>query len=199
MIELPETRKEFDRRPFVVRTDACELDELFAARVARGDGLTLRIVMRHGDRCRESHPALGQEVRHELLHLRQLCVVGFVPDGALTHHDPAHSGVAYHEARVDAEPAFELGQVFPERGPIPADALREALEGHAFDARQHAHQIARGACRERGDTEAAISAQNRRDAMKAGRAEDAVPEDLGVVMRMHVDEAGADDLTRRIE
>ena len=75
----------------------------------------------------------------------------------------------------------------------------EALERHALDAREHAHQVVARPGRERRDREAAVAADHGRDAVERARRERRVPEGLRVVVGVDVDEAGRDDEARGVD
>ncbi len=82
----------------------------------------------------------------------------------------------------------------PKRAPVPRHAFGECGERHAFDAGQHPHQVVAVLGSERRDREAAVAADHGRDAVQRRRRQRRVPEHLGVVVRVDVDESGRDDL-----
>jgi hypothetical protein len=76
------------------------------------------------------------------------------------------------------------------------DARLERGERHALDVLERPEdQLAMRRPRRR-DAEAAVADDDRRDAVPRGDREHAVPEDLRVVVRVDVDEAGRDDERR---
>ena len=79
--------------------------------------------------------------------------------------------------------------------------VAQRLERHALDARQHAHEVVAvgGVVRQRRDGEAAVAGERGGDAVQRRRRERAVPEHLRVVVRVHVDEAGRDDLAGGVD
>ena len=91
----------------------------------------------------------------------------------------------------------ELGEAL-ER-PVAADAREQRVERHALDALERAqHQLAVRRSRG-GDAEAAVAHDDRRDPVPGRDRQHAVPEDLGVVVRVDVDEAGRDDRALGVE
>src|SRR5262249_18499447 len=104
--------------------------------------------------------------------------------------------VADQRADVDRRAARlervqELGEAL-ER-PLPPDAGEERLQGHALDALPRA-QDELTVCRPgRRDAQAAVAHHQRRDAVPGRDRQHAIPEHLGVVVRVDVDEAGSDD------
>ena len=118
---------------------------------------------------------------------------GFAPDGAVTHHDAPDRRVPDQEARVDRQRAVEASQPARERLPREVEAGLEGGKGHALDAREHRDDVLRGARVDRCERESAVAADDGRDAVQARRCRERVPQDLRVVVRVHVDEAGRDD------
>jgi hypothetical protein len=58
------------------------------------------------------------------------------------------------------------------------------------------HQVVAIARTARGEADAAVADHDRRDAVPAGRRTERIPDELGVEMRVHVDEAGGHDPAR---
>jgi hypothetical protein len=90
-------------------------------------------------------------------------------------------------------PTFNRLQVLRERLEAPVDARLQRVERHAFDvlerAGDHITVLGPGG----GDAEPAVAHDHTRDAVPARRREVAVPQDLGVVVRVDVDEPGGED------
>ena len=101
-----------------------------------------------------------------------------------------------HEPGVDGDAPVEGGQVLAEGRPPPTDALLKGLEGHALDLGHHAAGVvgvlgAGGV--ERGEGESAVAAGDGGDAVVHGGRGVRVPEELGVVVGVRIDEAGGED------
>ncbi len=98
--------------------------------------------------------------------------------------------VADEEAGVDAQPAIERVQVLAEGGPGPGHAVLECGQGHPLDLGHHATDVVRVLGVDRGQREPAVPADHRGDAVDVRGRRDGVPEQLGVVVRVRVDDAG---------
>ena len=87
------------------------------------------------------------------------------------------------------------------RRPVPRHAVAQRLERHALDPGQHAHEVVAvgGVGRQRRDGEAAVARERGGDAVQRRRRERAVPEHLGVVVGVHVDEARRDHLAGGVD
>ncbi len=124
---------------------------------------------------------------------------GLVADGVGAHHVAAEGAVADEEAGVDADAAVEPVEVLAEGLPAPVDALLERGEGHALDLGHHAPEVVGVLGVQRGQGEAAVAADDRGDAVDVRRRGQRVPEELGVVVGVGVDEAGAHDEAGGVE
>ncbi len=116
-----------------------------------------------------------------------------MPDRALAHDDPADGAVAGHEAGVDPQLPIQLAEILAKALPVPGHARLQARHRHSLHSGQHAHQVGRRLGAQRRDAEAAVAAEHGGHAVIARRAQGAVPEDLRVVVGVHVHEAGGDD------
>ena len=90
--------------------------------------------------------------------------------------------------RILNRAALDRVEVLGERLEVPRDARREGVDVHVLDVHERAGEqltIRRPA---RGDRESAVAGDDRRHTVEVRRRERRVPEDLGVVMRMDVDE-----------
>ena len=74
-----------------------------------------------------------------------------------------------------------------------------ALQRHALDDRHHASDVVGVARGQRGDGEPAVAPDHRRHAVEGRRSGGVVPEQLGVVVGVHIDEARADDRSVHID
>jgi hypothetical protein len=98
----------------------------------------------------------------------------------VTHHE-AH----VHHRRHRGYPIEELG-----RGtPVPRHPLLQRFERHAFDARQHAHEVVGRLTEQRRDGESAVAGHHGGHAVQRRRRARGIPEHLRIVMRVDVDEA----------
>jgi hypothetical protein len=183
----------------VVATHTRKRDELFAAGVTRGHGLAVAVVVGRRDTGGEAHSTLAQGLREQGLHGFELGRRRLFPNRARSHDGAAHRGVAHHEAGIDRDAAIEPAEVVAEGLPIPGHALAQALDGHALDPGEHGHEVVRGLLGERRDAEPAVATEDGRHAVVAGGRERAVPEHLGVVVGMGVDEARADHAVAGID
>ena len=82
---------------------------------------------------------------------------------------------------------------------VPLDAGGERLEAHVLDLVEGAAQRVPGLRPGGGDAVAAVAGHNRGDAVPARRRQRRVPQDLGVVVGVDVDEPGDDEPSRRVD
>ena len=82
---------------------------------------------------------------------------------------------------------------------VHGHALFERGERHALDLREHAARVVGVGVVQWCEAEAAVAADHRRDAVNVRRRRERIPEELRVVVRVRVDEAGAHDETGRVE
>src|SRR5690242_21673837 len=97
------------------------------------------------------------------------------------------------ETEIDSRAAFlRRIEKLRERLPIPGNALVEGFVGNSLDVSQvPGSNLARFRLA-RCDANAAIAHYDRGNAMPGGAANQWVPANLGIVMSVRVDEAGAD-------
>src|SRR5438876_817912 len=114
----------------------------------------------------------------------------------LAHHVEAHGGVPDERADVDRGAApLDRAQELAEglEGPVGADPRAQRVERHTLHLLERAkHEVAMRGPR-RGDAEAAVPHHHRGDAVPGRDGQHAIPEDLRIVVRVDVDEAGTDD------
>ena len=120
----------------------------------------------------------------------------------LAHDVQAQRRVAEQGRDIDRRAALlqrvEILREGLERPVMPRPASQR-VEAHALDLLERLHdQLAMDRLGRR-DAEAAIADHRRGDAMPGRDAEHAVPQDLGVVVRVHVDEARRDDLAGGVD
>ncbi len=196
--ELAHLRDELERRAGELTDDAAQLDELVARRVSRRDGDARVVVVRRRPRRREPHPTGRDPEAQQALHLVELGGCRLARRRVVVHHDAAQRRMADEEAGVRHQRAVEPIEVLLGRGPVPRHALLERLQRHALDAGQHPHQVVgirrvdrpvtRG---ERRDREPAVATHHGCHSVQRRRAQRRVPERLGVVVGVDVDEARA--------
>ena len=100
--------------------------------------------------------------------------------------------MADEEADIEPDVAVERLEVIAEAAPTPGDAGLERGQGHALDPRHHPPEVVGVFGDDRREREPAVAGHHARDAVEIGGARLRVPEELGVVVRMGVDEAGGD-------
>ncbi len=106
--------------------------------------------------------------------------------------------MAHHETGVGHQGAVQPIEEVGSRRPVPRHTLLQALERHALDASEHAHEVLGVVASsltvgKRGDAEPAVASDHGRDTVRRGWAERRVPERLSVVVGVQVDESGSND------
>ncbi len=139
-----------------------------------------------------SPPAASDSWRTRTM-VRQLLLGRLRPDRRLAHHRPAHGRVTDEEAGVHHQPAVQPVQPVAVGAPVPVQAGLESLDRHPLDPCQHAHDVVGVLGRQRGDAEPAVAADDRGHPVERRRAGAGVPEELGVVVGVDVDEPGRHD------
>ena len=115
-------------------------------------------------------------------------------------HDPAAEGaVTDQEPGVDPEVAVQLAQVLGEAGPVPGEAVLEGGQGHALDLGHHPADVVVVLALDRGQGEAAVAADHRGHPVEVGGRGGRVPEQLGVVVGVGVDDARGHDQSLGVE
>ncbi len=114
-------------------------------------------------------------------------------------HVEAEQAVAHERGVVDAEARLDRRAVLAEGLPGPAQARVEGAPGHLLDlAEGGAEELAvLGAQRREGQR--AVAGDHGRDAVLEGGRREPVPEQLGVVVGMRIDEARGDHEARRVD
>jgi hypothetical protein len=106
---------------------------------------------------------------HERRHLLDLAVRRLALGCGFAHDEAAHRGVPDVDADVDAEALVEDVQQRREAVPVPRQPLLEHRRRHALDLREELHHPLAVAGLARGDRVAAVTGDDRRDAVVAGR------------------------------
>ena len=108
------------------------------------------------------------------------------------HHGAAQHRVADHERGVHGHPSVEPAEPLTEPVPVPGRPLLEGLDRDALDDGHQSAHVVGVAGRDRRDREAAVAADDGRDPVERRGGDGRVPEDLGVVVGVHVDEPRRD-------
>jgi len=151
-------------------------------------------------RGRESDGAGIHRLSDDPLHRGDLVGTGRPLRRLFAHHVLAHGRMSDERRDVDPERQSRDGiEVLGEALEAPGNPGLQRLEAHAFDVLENARDL--GAIRGPGrcDSEAAITHDDRRDAVPGRGRQVRVPEDLRIVVRVDVDEAGAHDQTRAVD
>ncbi len=170
-----------------------EREQLGTVREAGRDGIAVAVVVGRGLRARESHRTGVERTREQPRHRIDVVVGRGHAGGGLAHDRPAQRAVPDEEAGVHGEAAGGEGvEIAAEVVPAPRHAGLERRERDALDARHEAREVVGvpggGGC----EPEAAVPAHHRGDPVARRRARGGVPQQLRVVVRVQVDEAGGD-------
>jgi hypothetical protein len=149
----------------------------------------------------EPHGAAGHGIGHHGGHGLELAVGGGTLVGVLAHHVQPHGGVADVAGVVQRRPSTLHGvEVLRERLElVPRHPHREGVEAHVLDVLEGARHERDERTAHRGDGEAAVAGDDRRHPVVRGGGEVGIPEHLGVVVGVDVDEAGRHHLAAGVE
>ena len=127
-------------------------------------------------------------------------VAGSIAGAPLAHRVGADGAVGDLAAHVDRELLLaDRVEVLGIGLPAPGDALGQRGAGDVLDALHQLDQPLLTAGPHRGEADTAVAGHERRDAVAAGRLEQAVPADLPVVVGVDVDEAGGHHMPCRVD
>ena len=101
--------------------------------------------------------------------------------------------MADQEAGVYRNVALERVEIVGKASPVPRATLAQAVQRHALDTGEHVHEILAAIVGERGNAETAVAANDRGHPVDGRGCQSAVPEYLGVVVGVYVNEAGGHD------
>ena len=173
-----------------MRAHRCrQRQELLARRAARRHRLALAVVVGVRLRRRQPERTVGQRRTEQRGHLVDLLGRRLAADRVVAHRRQPNRRVADQEAGVDGRAPVEPRQPVAERRPLPVKAGAQRVERHALDPRQHPREVVLLVGPRGRQREAAVAAEHRGDAVLHRRARGRVPEQLGVVVRVQVDEA----------
>ena len=175
-----------------------ELVEVGDARRHRASAVS--VVGRRRARC-EPHGTGGHGLGHHGLHAGQLFGGGGPFVGLLAHDVHPHRGVAHVTPVVQRRaPALHGVEILREGLElVPRHADREGVEAHVLHVLQRSGEQRDQVRSDGGDGESAVAGDDAGHAVEGRRGEPRVPEHLGVVVGVDVDEPGGDDLARGVE
>ena len=169
-------------------------------RGARRHRVAVAVVVGRGLRGREAHRAGVERVVQVPLHLLDLVVGRGLAHGVGAHHHAPQRGVPGEEARVHRRAArLDALEIVAERLPVPREPLLERGERDALDAGHQPGEVVDVLVGGGGEREPAVAAEHGRDAVHGRRARGRVPQQLGVVVRVQVDEPGRHDEIGRVD
>jgi hypothetical protein len=118
---------------------------------------------------------------------------------SVAHHVAAHGAVTDQEAGVHAQVPLQRTEILTEAGPAPRDPLLQRGEGHALHLGHHPPDVVGVLGLDRRQREAAVAADHGGHPMDVGRRSGRVPEELGVVVGVRIDDPGRDHETVGVE
>ena len=148
-----------------------------------------RVVVGVRLRRRQSQRTVGQRVTEQRGHFLDLLGRRVAADRVVAHRRQPDRRVADEESGVDRDPPVEPDEPVAERRPLPVKPGAQRVERHALDPRQHPGEVVLLVGPRGRQREATVSAEHGGDAVLHRRARGRIPEQLGVVVRVQVDEA----------
>ena len=131
----------------------------------------------------------------ERTHPPELVVVGIgtLVEAAVAHRVVAQRGVPDHPSDVHPEwCAREPTEVVPVGLPVPGQPVEDAPSWDVLDRFHHLREIGVVGRLHRRERHSAVADDDRRDAVPARRRTDGIPRELGIEVRVHVDEPRRD-------
>ncbi len=153
-------------------------------------------------RRRKAHGPSGHRLGHDLAHTCQFVRGG---DGifghrALAHHVIAHGAVADHTDHVESRvQALHRIEVLRESLPIPRKTTENRLTRNVFHAFHEFGEIAARLGGHRGESDTAVTHENRGHAVPRRRSHERIPSDLRVEMSVQVDESRGHHMTGGVD
>ena len=178
---------ESQRHPVVAADHFAQLEHFLFGCPAAGHRLSVPIVV--GIRLAGGEPdtARAKRIVQQLGHLLPLSF-GRFPGKVLAQYVTTEGAVADHKTGVDPDMPVEPIQVLTETLPTPRDPLFEPGQRHAFHLCHHAPRIVGVTLLERGQGETAVAGDDRRHSVPARGRGKGIPEQLGIVMGVRIDE-----------
>ncbi len=116
----------------------------------------------------------------------------------IAHRRQPNRTVAHQKTGVDGRAPVESCQPVAERRPLPVEAGAQRFERHTLDPGQHPGEVVLLVGPRGSEREATVSAEHRGDTVLHRRARGGIPEQLGVVVRVQIDEARRERLPLRV-
>ena len=187
-------------RPRVeIAHDATESLDLIVAGEAAGNGLLVPPDGARRQRGGETGGPGGHGPPDLGLHALDLAA-GRLPFGRLVAQDvAANRRVAYIGDDVDAQPAFQHGEVLRKTFPFPRDTSFEGLQRHALDLGEGLGHVVPVLGADGRQGVAAVAGNDGGHTVPGGRERQRVPAELGIVVGVRVDEAWGYDETVSID
>ena len=191
--DLAHGRDELQGGALVVPNGPGQGEQLGVTGSPRRHRLAVAVGVGLAERRRHAQGAGGHGVVGQGDHGRDVACGRRLADRGPAHGQAPDGGVADEKAGVDCHPSVELVEPLAEGAPVPARAALQGGQGHAFDPRHHAHHVVGALVVEGCDREAAVAAEHGGDTVQRRRARGRVPEQLGVIVGVDVDEPRRDD------
>ncbi len=150
------------------------------------------VPVRGGVGGREPGGSGGHRLADDPGHLADLVVGGLPLEGGVAHDPAPHGGVADVAGHVHAEPAPAGGQELGEGLEVPGQAV-EGGGRHALDPGEHLGDVGPVGFLGGRHREAAVAGQDGGHPVEAGRGGVGLEGELGVVVRVRVDDPGGHD------
>ena len=183
----------------VVADDLAEGQHLAPVGIAGRDGVAVAVGVGPGLGGREAQPTGLDRLGEEPGHLGDLLVRGDLSTSVRAHHPAAQGTVPHQKAGVDPEIPLELAEIVAEAGPVPGEAVLERHQRHALDLGHHPPDVVVVGRLDRSQRESAVAPDHRGHPVQVRRGRGRIPEQLGVVVGVGVDDARRHHQTFGIE
>ena len=146
-----------------------------------------------------AHSAGLDTLADDCLH-RRYFFTGRVPLlGCITHNVAPHSGMTDQRSNVHTEPLIHCIEVLGDGFPGPFDSGLNGFERNRFDMGQDSSEVFTIFLMRRRHRQRTVADDDGRDSVIARVRTKRVPGDLGIVVRVVVDDAGSDHRAIRID
>ena len=174
--------------------------ELITGGESAGNGQAVSPAVGHGKAGGQTGRPGVDGLGHHLHHAGHLVVGGRPLIGLVAHHEQSQGGVADVGPKVEGDAPVGNGvQILGERLEVPGDALGQAVHVHVFDVFQRAGDEVLVAGPGGRYRKAAVAGDHRSHPVVARGSEGRIPEHLGVVVGVDVDEAGGHHLAAGVQ